>query len=108
MTRVILPAPERPDQRSSGERHPGFVYLHGNTIALIEVASLLQYLAIVAARHHHPEPRGSNDCQVFRSKRSGASRWAVLRALLDAGEFDEDDEEHLALARGFLERLMGT
>jgi len=29
-----------------------------------------------------------------------------LRALLDDGKFDENDEEHLALVRGFLERLI--
>lgn len=30
----------------------------------------------------------------------------TLKKLLDAGEFDENNKEHLALARGFLERSM--
>jgi hypothetical protein len=31
----------------------------------------------------------------------------ALKALLDAGEFDENNEEHLVLTKGFLDRSMG-
>lgn len=33
---------------------------------------------------------------------------STLRTLLDADEFDENDEEHLALARGFVERSISV